>query len=177
MPTHDVRGEPPRRDLLLAWRDSWSHLEPSTVWLRCPDEIRVAGSRDASKNASTHRGGVRECACRRVQGGKCSDRIIRRHYEAVATNWRKLAEDFEFFETAERFLTEKWNQGREIPLAPAAHHGFSERPVEPYRQFAIDCIKLASRTKIAEDKRLLEQMAETWLRLAEQRARKGPRSQ
>jgi hypothetical protein len=103
---------------------------------------------------------------------------IRKHYETVAGNWRKLAGNFEFFETLEQFLTEKWNQGRPFPvMLPASGSDcMSGRPVEPYRQFAIDCIKMASRARIAEDKMLLEQMAETWLRLAEQRARKGPRS-
>jgi hypothetical protein len=111
------------------------------------------------------------------EAAKAPTAIIRRHYQAVATHWRKLAGDFEFLATVEQFLTEKWNQGRQIPviLSASGRQGVSERPVEPYRQFAIDCIKMASRTKIADDKMLLEEMAETWLRLAEQRARKGPR--
>src|SRR5437868_1463302 len=61
------------------------------------------------------------------------------------------------------------------PAAAPTDQNDSARPIEPYRQFAIDCIKMGCRMKITDDKKLLEQMAETWLRLAEQRARKGPR--
>jgi hypothetical protein len=103
---------------------------------------------------------------------------IQQHYEALASNWRKLAETFELVETLERSFAGKREQGRQLPgiASASGHQNMPGRPVEPYRQFAIDCIRMASRTKIAEDKKLLERMAETWLRLAEQRARKGPRA-
>jgi hypothetical protein len=111
------------------------------------------------------------------QAANAPTTTIRKHYEALASNWRKLAENFELLKTSERLFAEKEEQGRQFPViaSDSGHQSMSQRPVEPYRQFAIDCIKMASRTKIVEDKKLLEQMAETWLRLAEQRARKGPR--
>jgi hypothetical protein len=41
--------------------------------------------------------------------------------------------------------------------------------VERYRQFAVDCLKMASQTEIEEHKTMLGAMAATWLRLARER--------
>jgi hypothetical protein len=47
--------------------------------------------------------------------------------------------------------------------------------IRDYRKFAEECYRLARGIKDPEHKKILEEMAEAWLRLADEAARKGLR--
>jgi hypothetical protein len=51
----------------------------------------------------------------------------------------------------------------------------SMETIRDYRKFAEECYRLARGIKDPEHKKILEEMAEAWLRLADEAARKGLR--
>ncbi len=50
---------------------------------------------------------------------------------------------------------------------------FAMETAQDYRKFAEECYRLAKKAEDGEHKRILEQMAEAWLRLAAKAEQKG----